>query len=302
MDDAAPPLESLLAAGPLRVADARRAGVAAHRLRSVRLTVPFRGVRTATAPDALASTCRALLPLLHPSVAFSHVTALRLLGVDVPWQLATDERLHVVTRVEGHRPRARGVVSHRSRQAELDVVDVGGLPVVAPAHTFAHVAPALRVPADVVALGDAFLRCERPLTTVDELRTVAERTRKVKGIATVRAAIEHLRAGTDSTMESRARMLLVDAGLPCPAVNQVVRDPGGAYVKRVDMLYPQWRVAIEYDGDQHRTDQAQWREDVRARRLLESLGWIVIVVVADDVPHDPRGLVRRVRTAVAARS
>jgi very-short-patch-repair endonuclease len=302
MDHAAPPLDALLATGPLRVSDARRAGLPAHRLRSARIATPFRGVRTADPPHELADACRALLPLLHPSVAFSHVTALRLLGVEVPWQLAADERLHVVTRAEAERPRVRGVVGHRSRQDGLPVVAVGGLPVAAPAHTFVHVAPSLRVPADIVALGDSLLRRERPLTTVRALRAATDRTRKVKGIATVRAAVEHLRAGTDSTMESRARMVLVEAGLPCPEVNQVVRDPAGGYVKRVDMLYPQWRVAIEYDGDQHRTDQAQWREDVRARRLLESLGWTVVVVVADDVRRDPRGLVRRVRAAIAARS
>jgi very-short-patch-repair endonuclease len=101
-------------------------------------------------------------------------------------------------------------------------------------------------------------------------------------------------------METRTRLLLVAANLPCPVVNEVVWAPDGEYVKRVDMLYPQHKIAIEYDGDQHRTDQAQWRDDIRRRRWLEALGWTVIVVVADDIIRDQARLIERVRAAIEA--
>lgn len=285
----------------ITVREALGSGLTRKRLRSKAWTTPFSGVRLAAgAPDDLLTRCRALVPLLGDGVAFSHVTALRLLGVDVPWTLADDDRVHVVTRDARDRPDRAGVVAHWSRQAFLDTVEVHGLLVTSPAQTLVHVGVDLRRPDDVVVLGDAMMRRKRRLTTTDELARVADRTRKVKGIVQVREQIPRMRPGTDSVMETRTRLLLVAADLPCPVVNEVVLAPDGGYVKRVDMLYPRHRVAIEYDGDQHRTDQAQWRDDIRRRRRLEELGWTVVVVVADDVLHDPAGLISRVRVAIDA--
>lgn len=282
------------------VASALRSGSTPEQLRvGEDLVAPFHGVRArAGAGLDLVARCRALATTLDDGVAFSHVTALRLLGVEVPWTLADDDRLHVVTRRADDRPQRAGVVAHRSRQALLETIEIDGLPVTTAAQTLVHVAVDLRRPDDIVVLGDAMMRRKRSLTTVSELTAVAERTRKVKGIAQVREQIPRMRAGTDSIMETRTRLILVDARLPCPVVNEVVYGPRGEYVKRVDMLYPAHKIAIEYDGDQHRTDRAQWRDDVRRRRWLEELGWTVIVVVADDVVRDPSRLVERVRVAL----
>jgi len=289
------------AATPLTVPDALRAGMTRKQLRSTkRWRVPFRGIRVAaSAPDDLVSRCRALALVLDDGVAFSHVTALRLFGVEIPWTLADDVRMHVVSSRPQDRPQRDSgeVVSHWSRQTYLDTVEVAGLLVTSPAQTLVHVGTGLRLPDDVVVLGDSMMRRQRPLTTPSALADIAGRTHKVKGIVQVREQIERMRPNTDSSTETRARLALVAANLPCPRVNEVVRGHDGRYVKRVDMLYPQYKVAIEYDGDQHRTDPKQWRDDVRRRRMLEAMGWTVIVVVADDL-RDPREFVDRVRIAV----
>jgi hypothetical protein len=296
----APPRDPRLPDHPFRTRDAATLGVGRAHLRTTAFDAPFAGVRVAAGGAAtVRERCRALLPLLDDGVVFSHSTALRLLDVEVPWMFAEDDRIHVVTRRQEDRVLRPGVVAHRTRQTFLEVAQLGELPVTTAAQTFVHVGCELRTPDDVVVLGDAVLRRDRDLTTIAELTDVAARTHKVKGIAQVREQLVRVRAGTDSSMETRTRLALVAGGLPCPLVNQVVRDPSGAYVKRVDLVYPRLRIAIEYDGDQHRTDQAQWREDVRARRRLEELGWTVIVVVAPDITGDPRALIARVRTAIA---
>ncbi|MGF0118016.1 hypothetical protein ACQFYA_17115 [Promicromonospora sp. Marseille-Q5078] len=286
---------------PFAVADALSTGVPRHRLRAADVEAPFHGIRTTSPLGGLADRCRALLPALGATCAFSHGTALSLLGVELPWTLEGDDRLHVVTSDESERLRREGVVAHRSRQSFLDVVDLDGIPVTTAAQAFVHVAVGLRLPDDVVVLGDAMMRRQQAHTTVSEISGLAERTRKVKGITQVREQIERMRPGTDSSPETRTRLALVDGHLPCPRVNEVVLAHDGTYVKRVDLTYPGLRIAVEYDGDQHRTDKAQWREDVRARRRLEELGWIVIVVVADDL-RDPRALVARVRAAIRSRA
>lgn len=212
--------------------------------------------------------------------------------------MENDHAIHIVTRRQQDRARRAGVVAHRSRQSFLETIEVDGLLVTSPAQTFVHVGVDLPRPDDVVVLGDAMMRRANPLTTPAELADIARRTHKVKGIVQARDQIARMRPNTDSVMETRTRLLLVDSNLPCPSVNEVVTLDDGTYVKRVDMLYRRHKVAIEYDGDHHRTDRAQWRDDVRRRRWLETLGWTVIVVVAEDVIHDPTGLVRRIRVAL----
>ncbi|MBG0563224.1 hypothetical protein [Actinoplanes aureus] len=54
-------------------------------------------------------------------------------------------------------------------------------------------------------------------------------------------------------MESRLRLLLVDAGVPPPVPQFEVRDEDGRLIGRVDLAWPARRVAHEYEGDHHRS-------------------------------------------------
>ena len=268
---------------PFSVPSALSEGATRHELRSG-WNVPFTGVRSAPGSSQdLVARCRALTTVLDDDVAFSHVTALRLLGVDVPWTMADDERLHVTTRNAEDRPQRPGVVGHWTRQSFLEAADVDGLLVTSPRQTWTHVAVDL-LPDDAVVLGDAFMRRDLQLTTPAALRDIAFRTNKVKGIVRAREQIPRMVARTESVMETRTRLLIVGAGLPIPEVNEDVRDAKGRFVARVDLLYRRWKIAIEYDGDLHRTDRRTWQNDIRKRRALRALGWIVIVVVKAD--HD----------------
>ena len=117
----------------------------------------------------------------------------------------------------------------------------------------------------------------------------------------MRAAIALLEPRTDSPMETRLRLLIVRAGLPRPDANRdVVVD--GAWLARPDLSYPALRIAIEYDGDHHRTNARQWQRDIGRRRVLEDAGWLLVVVTADDVLRRPHEIVARIRAAVASRT
>jgi very-short-patch-repair endonuclease len=69
----------------------------------------------------------------------------------------------------------------------------------------------------------------------------------------------------------------------------------------VDLAYPLLRIAIEFEGDQHRTDPRQWQRDIEKHERLADLGWRVIRVSREHVFADPESIVRRVRGAIAAR-
>jgi very-short-patch-repair endonuclease len=67
----------------------------------------------------------------------------------------------------------------------------------------------------------------------------------------------------------------------------------------LDMAWEDVKVAVEYDGDQHRTDRVQFAKDVVRLEELADLGWIVVRVVAGTSSAD---VVRRVRRAWDAHS
>lgn len=51
------------------------------------------------------------------------------------------------------------------------------------------------------------------------------------------------------------------------------------------MGWERFKVAAEYDGDQHRTVRRQYVHDIRRQKALEELGWVVIRVIAEDHPE-----------------
>ena len=53
-------------------------------------------------------------------------------------------------------------------------------------------------------------------------------------------------------METRLRMLLVLAGLPRPEIQVSIYDDEGRFLGRPDLLYRDQRLALEYDGGNHR--------------------------------------------------
>lgn len=103
-------------------------------------------------------------------------------------------------------------------------------------------------------------------------------------------------------METRSRLIIVDAGLPEPDLNHIIRAPDGEFVACVDLAYPRARVALEYEGEHHLTDPRQWATDIARYEALAGLGWFVLRITKHDVFDGRSALVRRVRTALAARS
>ncbi len=102
-------------------------------------------------------------------------------------------------------------------------------------------------------------------------------------------------------METRLRLLIVHAGLPEPAINRDVIGRHGGWLARPDLSYPDWKIAIEYDGDRHRVDSRQWRRDIARRENLEADGWIVLVITAVDVYQRPAPTLMRIVSALDRR-
>ncbi|MFZ7087547.1 DUF559 domain-containing protein [Curtobacterium sp. RRHDQ10] len=98
-------------------------------------------------------------------------------------------------------------------------------------------------------------------------------------------------------METITRLAVVDRGLPEPELNVAVFDDTGTFLGRPDMVYRAARVAIEYDGDHHRTDRGTWQHDASRSNGFVVNGWTVLHVTARDVAA-PDDFLRRLAQAL----
>lgn len=265
---------------------------------------PFTGVRSiALELDGVLDRCRAYEPLLREGEVFSHATAASLFGLPMPAaRIASAGRVCdpiEVTAAPGFaRARSAGVRGHVSTKP-LAVVFHLGLPVVRPAIAWCQLAGRVGL-ADLVALGDALITGRRKgvqrapaLVSPDELVEAVRWWGRRRGALALGEALGQVRVGAESRPESHLRLLLVNAGLPEPLPNDAT-DLGDGQVLHPDLKFPHARVVLEYQGDHHRTDRAQWQADVRRRRAFERAGWCVIEVTADDLYVDSSGLIDRV--------
>jgi very-short-patch-repair endonuclease len=71
-------------------------------------------------------------------------------------------------------------------------------------------------------------------------------------------------------------MVLIAAGCPAPVCQHEVLDGRGTFVARLDLAYPERKLAIEYEGDHHRSRERLSRRDLHRINRLRALGWTVL--------------------------
>jgi hypothetical protein len=114
-----------------------------------------------------------------------------------------------------------------------------------------------------------------------ELEAVAAHHPRARGLVGFRRVLALVDRRAESLMETRARLVFVLRGVPAPIPQYRVRLPGGKIV-RLDLAWPdvppgRRKVAVEYDGPEHRTITGQNRDHFRDA-ALDALGWEVVHV------------------------
>jgi len=211
-------------------------------------------------------------------------TAAALYGFDTE----NPKDLHVLNPAGSHLRHADGLVIHRRDGAPMVVEQ--GRPATAPAWTAIEVARSLRRPR-VLATLDAALRsgtCDRV-----ELSRAVTRQAGRRGIVIVREMLPIADPRAESPMESEARLVMIDGGLPMPELQYEVID-GRGKLRRLDFAWPQYMVAAEYDGlDWHSGPDAMLADRERSSALMD-VGWTAISMVFEDVRYRPDDLVARI--------
>lgn len=131
-----------------------------------------------------------------------------------------------------------------------------------------------------------------------DVELLMDRYRGRHGMKAARAVLEQVDGGAQSPKETWLRLLLTDAGFPRPQTQIAVRNEWGWAEAYLDMGWENIKVAVEYDGDQHRSNRFQYAKDIRRFEILERYGWIVVRVIAQ---HHPADIIQRVRDARARR-
>ncbi|MFT4259002.1 hypothetical protein [Microbacterium sp.] len=282
-----------------------RAGLSRSRLRAADLTRPHHGVRAVGLDlSDYVDRCRAAAVAAGERAAVSHVSALVLWGAPVPSGVVGEHAAIHVTTASG-RIRRPGIVGHEGAEPSQFVQAPMGVRAIAPAVAWCQYAADADF-VSLVAIGDFLVtgrrrgrRRERAICTIEELRQAVADHGARRGARMLARALSAIREGVDSRQETELRLLLVDAGLPEPAIGVRVATHLGELVP--DLAYPGARVILEYEGDHHRTDRRQWRSDFERVRAFQRAGWIVIRVNADDLADARRraSLVAQVRDLLA---
>lgn len=202
-------------------------------------------------------------------------------------------QLHVLNPPRQQLRSAEGLLVHRREGAPL--FDVGGRPVTAPAWTAIEVACGLRRPRALATL-DAALRTGT-CTRVELARAIGQQSGR-RGIVAVRDLLPLANPLAESPMESEARLVMIDGGVPPQALQYEIADRNGR-IWRVDFAWPHQRLAVEYDGLAWHSGPKALIYDRQRRIALQEVGWTVIAIIADDVRRWPLQTVRRIETQLA---
>jgi hypothetical protein len=270
---------------PFRTVDAYALGVSLKTLQGSRFRRIAKGVYVAAATaDTHRLRVRGAMLALPPSTIATGVTGLQLLGVDV------GPEVPMVFASTHPRP---------VRRREVTVIRVKQLPphrdgIAAPEHCWLVAASTLNL-LDLVTAGDWLIRCRR--TGLVQLQSAVQEY-SGRGVVLARTAVKLVRERVDSPRETWLRLCLVLAGLPMPECNLVIGDDQGP-IGRVDLVYLAYRLIIEYEGDQHRTDRNQWNRDIDRQEFFTRDHWTLMRITSERARW-ARQLVRAVYQALKA--
>jgi hypothetical protein len=176
-----------------------------------------------------------------------------------------------------------GVALRQAPIASDEIVNRHGVIMTTPLHTAWEIA---RTSAAVDAIGWIDALARRRHLSVAQLGKEAARHIGEMGSRRAGSTLGQADPRAESPPESILRLAFHHAGFPVP-VPQFSVIIKGFFVARVDFAWPQWRIAVEYDGQWH-SDPRQLHRDRSRLRELNTAGWYVYPVTREDMHDMPR--------------
>lgn len=252
-------------------------------------------------PDVPENRARAIHLLRPQHTVVARTVAAWLSGVDVlpPGRSIAEESVHLMVDLDTTPPRISGCRASQAELPESDLVEEYGVVRTGDARTaldLARFAPR----GQAVASVDAFLNDDR--VTLADLWARTRPLTKVRNCRRLRANLAVADAGAQSYAESVQRVLYVDAGMPRPTTQIPVYTLAGELLGFLDMGWLRYRLASEYDGEEHHdSDADRVADSLRRDRITGEGGWSVEVVRKQELWGRPAALVARTSELLLAR-
>lgn len=137
----------------------------------------------------------------------------------------------------------------------------------------------------------------KPLTSPEKIASCLRKLDGVRGAKALRTALPHIMEGSASPRESTLAELVTlpclrgGSGIKHPLMNAVVPIPErsrwvtGRSHLRCDLIWPDERVAVEYDSTLCRTGAERIAEDAARKDALEALGFTVVTATWKQVEN-----------------
>jgi hypothetical protein len=272
-----------------RSARALQAGLDSGDIRRV-----FHGVYACSdVPDVPETRARAVSLVRPRDTVVGRTYAAWLAGIDVlpPGRSIADEPMYLIVPADCTRARLKGCRGRRAALPEEDVVEQYGVLRTSDARTAIDLGRFAPREQAVAAL-DAYLNRER--VDLEELWRRTRAMTKVRNCRVLRASLTAADAGAQSYAESAERVLFIDAGLPRPSTQISVLSASGELLGFLDMGWLAYRLASEYDGEEHHTSEDDREHDTgRRQRMHRESGWTIDVARKEDLWGRPAALVAR---------
>lgn len=313
-------VHALAGSGPLRVADALKAGITRGALRAAvaagDLDRPSHGVVAVADPDVSSPTlqqrCRAIA-VRRPSIVFSHHTAAKLQHLPLLRDIAP-----LIHGYAQHAARAGDVLLHEGRIPPEHIVEVDGIRMTSPMRTALDLARGLPfaealIPLDAAlrtgvlhAMKGSGLRDDRAVESSAEQQLVRAQAedlllslRHLHGARGARRALAAASPLAESPAESASRGHLLAAGIGPRALQVRVTDADGRE-RRLDFLLDTGVAGevdgfVKYEGDRGRDAV---RQEKRRDLALQRIGLATLHWSAEEAFWHPERVIRLVRHAL----
>ena len=231
-----------------------------------------------------------------PGAVASHQSAALMHGLDLLEQPPGD--LVWLTRRPGtYRGRsAPGVRLHSAGLPSDHVTTLYGVAVTTAARTVVDLARSQPFMAGVV-VADSALHLGK--TTPRDLSRMLRCCAGWPGIGRASRVAESATELSESVLETCARVIFAEAGLPPPRLQaNVIRN--GEFIGRVDFCWEQHRTIAEADGMAKYENPQRARDEIRRDRLLREAGYKVVHFTWAELFGAPDRVIARLREAFAA--
>lgn len=253
--------------------------------------------RHSTAEESWLQRLMAALLWAGPDAAVSHRAAGALLGLD-----GITPGLVEISVTRSRRSLSKDVIVHCvSKLPACDITRVGVLRVTNASRTLIDLGGEVDLSTLEAALESALRQGQTsPPRLRWRLKELGVQGRKgAAALSRLLADLDSRRA--ESVLELRVEKLLLKAGLPRPVRQHEIRE-GGRVIARIDLAYPESKLAIECDGYRYHSGKEAWHRDRIRHNELTARGWRIIRATWHDLETNPEGIVKQVWAALGLKA